>query len=421
MKSGIELEGPVWRSRRGVSRLLARGSLVAGAGPVALAIVLAFVGKHVSDPREHLALIGAVTWLVGWLGAFPLFWLGSVLAARRWRLGLCAIEIDASGVTLVRDQGTIVIPAGELTGALVVSARPIDELELTTRRGDVFFISVDTPADAHAAVDALGMGRAGRRVAVGVQDLATGSAAGCGSLFVGILAAVLVLFVAAMANVLDFPLNDHKLIPYFVGAVFVLTSTLVHKSMEGKRVVVGTDGVRVDGPFRERFVPRAAIASVGFDRDGTHLALKDGTKVAIGGTGPREQGLADRIEAALHAGSHRSEPPMSLLERGGRAFTEWRAALRALAAADPGYRTASYGVEALAEIACDAEAPVDRRIGAALALGACGDGEARARLRVAASGLASESLRIALEQAADGELEEAALEAAIEEAHRSAR
>jgi len=61
-------------------------------------------------------------------------------------------------------------------------------------------------------------------------------------------------------------------------------------------------------------------------------------------------------------------------------------------------------------------APRERRIGAALALRAASHPEARARIRAAAETSADEDLRVALEQAAKGEMDEQALERALRKA-----
>jgi hypothetical protein len=61
----------------------------------------------------------------------------------------------------------------------------------------------------------------------------------------------------------------------------------------------------------------------------------------------------------------------------------------------------------------DPRIPAERRIGAALALSERGDDELRARLRIASDGLETEALRVAVERAAEGTLEEDALEEAV--------
>ena len=65
----------------------------------------------------------------------------------------------------------------------------------------------------------------------------------------------------------------------------------------------------------------------------------------------------------------------------------------------------------LAHVIEDVSAPAERRIGAALALAALpGDPELKLRVRVAAQASANEPVRIALEKALSGRLEEGDLE-----------
>jgi hypothetical protein len=76
----------------------------------------------------------------------------------------------------------------------------------------------------------------------------------------------------------------------------------------------------------------------------------------------------------------------------------------------------------LAQVVEDAAAPAERRVAAAFALAAASGEEALLRrARIAAGATASEPLRIALERAVEGELEQEAVEAAIEEQRRRAR
>jgi hypothetical protein len=64
----------------------------------------------------------------------------------------------------------------------------------------------------------------------------------------------------------------------------------------------------------------------------------------------------------------------------------------------------------------DGDAPPGRRIGAALALGSSGHPEAREKIRAAAEACASQGVRVALERAAEDDLDDATLERALEEA-----
>lgn len=119
--------------------------------------------------------------------------------------------------------------------------------------------------------------------------------------------------------------------------------------------------------------------------------------------------LEDRLrEEAARAASVGARD--GLLDRKGRAFSAWGAAVRAIASHEPGYRGPSLSREELLAIASDPLKPAERRIGAALALGAAGVPAEEVDLSAP-----ERRVRVALEAALEGELEEAELEAALDE------
>jgi hypothetical protein len=70
----------------------------------------------------------------------------------------------------------------------------------------------------------------------------------------------------------------------------------------------------------------------------------------------------------------------------------------------------------------DAEATVENRVGAALALTEGEDADARPRIRIAADACANDRVRVALTSLAEGDGDEEALEEALrEDAQRRAR
>lgn len=133
----------------------------------------------------------------------------------------------------------------------------------------------------------------------------------------------------------------------------------------------------------------------------------------------RERGVVDR-QSSEDAGTPPgagapapNEAALAALDRDGRPIEAWKRALRA-AFADGGYRKSPpLQPDDLLQIVGDARVPVERRVGAALALSERGDDDLRARLRIASDGLETEVLRVAVERAAEGTLEEDALEEAV--------
>ena len=95
---------------------------------------------------------------------------------------------------------------------------------------------------------------------------------------------------------------------------------------------------------------------------------------------------------------------------GGRTAAEWRVHLRGLIDVHGDYRAAAVGPLELAALTADASAPADVRVGAAVALSVLpNDNPERARVRVAIDTAANPVLRVALERALDGEVDEALL------------
>ena len=98
------------------------------------------------------------------------------------------------------------------------------------------------------------------------------------------------------------------------------------------------------------------------------------------------------------------------LDRGNHLAAEWAVHVRRLAAGSS-YRDRAVTDEALASIVEDGREPPDRRAAAALALGARGSEQAKQRVRIAAGACAHPKLRVSLEAAAEGELDDAAIRA----------
>ncbi len=131
----------------------------------------------------------------------------------------------------------------------------------------------------------------------------------------------------------------------------------------------------------------------------------------------RRHSLADQIETALRrfnvAGSHSDLAPR-LLARGSRSLEEWRDALLQVRS----YREPHFDADALVKIVENPQSPIEQRLGAALALGDLPDQdpshrEHKVRVRAAIRSSANKRVRIALERAADGTLDDAAYEAAV--------
>jgi len=96
----------------------------------------------------------------------------------------------------------------------------------------------------------------------------------------------------------------------------------------------------------------------------------------------------------------------------------WRDQLLALFEHAKSYRARALQRDDLWQVLEDPKASPERRVGAALALSRRAKTGERRRVRIAAASCALRPLRIAIEEAAEGEIEAQALEEAMK-AHRS--
>jgi hypothetical protein len=211
-----------------------------------------------------------------------------------------------------------------------------------------------------------------------------------------------------------------------VGRAFASTVRRAH-------AVVGRDGLTIHRGSKTQFIgfselrdvrrippharPLAARGAVSLSLPDRDVVLQCGSFAADDPS--TLSALAQRIHEgweAFKAGHSDEEAALELLERRGRPIAEWRAAIVELVREGADYRAARLNPVHLTETVEDPAAPIERRLGAAVALASRPDHpELRKRVFAAARTCAHPRLRIALEKAAGGELEVAALEEAIEE------
>ena len=214
----------------------------------------------------------------------------------------------------------------------------------------------------------------------------------------------------------------------------LLTLGWAVRALAGTRVVVGTDGVVIRRPFRRarviayedlRAVSRLGPGPWGRSparRSAVRFERLDGSTVDVRTAEADDAAtLEDRVRAAMTVVAADGEVPFdpSRLDRRARDLHAWRAALEGLARQQPTYREHACNLEQLAALCESPRERPERRVAAAVALGASGDESLRPRLRIAAEGCAHPKLRIALEAAAaDEDIEEAVLEELSRESAR---
>jgi hypothetical protein len=205
-----------------------------------------------------------------------------------------------------------------------------------------------------------------------------------------------------------------------------LATLLVVRRFGKPHVVVGSDGIKIRGMWKEPFIrydeigrveqltsPRTELSNLVLHlRTGKQLLLPT---VAIGRE--RITGLIERIERARRAASEPRRRVADALARGGKPLAAWRDELARLATRQPTFREAAIERDEIEGILDDPTASAEHRIGAAFVLSRIDPEAGQTRVRVAVETTAEVELREALLAASGGEIETAA----VERSSRSAR
>lgn len=202
----------------------------------------------------------------------------------------------------------------------------------------------------------------------------------------------------------------------------VVSTVLLVRRFGYPRVVVGTDGIRILGGIRQRFIPYESVAGAGRTAanvndgaQGVFVNLHDKRYVMlpiIGAPEDRLDGLVRRIHDSARAHGEGAARRVDALARGGRSAASWKEELTRIALAPPGFRDHAFQRDDFERVLVDAAAPPEQRIGAAIALHAMDPTGAPARIRVAADASADDALKEALAAAAEGEVDDAMVDRA---------
>jgi len=279
----------------------------------------------------------------------------------------------------------------------------------------VLAIEVASAAEAEALLDAAGVSAEKRVVTTRLAPATQNVGVGCAAL---LATAILTLyFVNAIISLLGLIGGPRLEAAWWLG-VLALLGAVVAELAFPPILTIGLDGLRLRTLFRRRFVPLSSIAAtedtpdgIGLVRhDGTVLKLKAFTRVTGADAIPI---LRNMVRRAFDASAARRSESVAAeaLDRQGEGFTEWLSRLGRLGGT-ANYRQGNLGLDALAEVMDDGQAPADRRIGAAVTLAKLDGDAGRERVRIAAAATADADLRAALEAAAEEALsEEVALRA----------
>ncbi|WP_434042310.1 MULTISPECIES: hypothetical protein [Sorangium] len=347
----------------------------------------------------------------------PLAWLWAALGSS----GASVVRVS-NALWIERPGDRSAFPLLSLTSARLSSCG--GEVALKTDDGDVIRVRVEDAADAERLLGVIAAGREQGTWSVRLHDDVAPPLRR--RLFVG---------VAALVSLICWSVLDADValsLGVVTGASAWALAVLLREGAAPRVLVAGSDGLSLRDDAGERFIPYACIERIDETALGVELALAGGEDVALTIVPPQllrdpsETGLSmvlaerrrEHLLALLRERTGRGAPEArragALLERRGLAAPAWRAALRRLvdeAGAD--YRTAKLTREQAYAVLEDGGAPAELRIGAALALSSSRDDHTVERLRIAAEGCASRDVRLAIEQAAEGEVDDWTLERAL--------
>jgi hypothetical protein len=367
----------------------------------ALACALPFVQPALSVITFFIALYGTVAFFAK--PAEPNF----ALAVARKAPG--HVAVDEHGVEATSAGATVHYTREDVLGGWLANVwGPFVVLRL--RGGDLVAAEVRSPEQGAKLLASLGLSAEQKVLDVALarrprQLLWVAALVGC----FGLAAVALTLVSRGLA-----PLDVGTLV--FGGALGLATLAATFRAALGltpQTVRIGTDGLLLRGGGARRFLRYADITRIDRATNGLRVSRGARRAVMLPCWGVAQTTLLGRIEQAMAI--DREAPPsqkQQLLDRGGASLETWRERLAQLAKGGiaAGYRGVALEHDELAQILEDASAPPERRVAAAFALSSNPD--MRLRVRAAAEACADERVRIAIERAEQGDLDDlAALEA----------
>lgn len=388
-----------------------------------------------------LVAIVAVPWGLGWLGLSTPAVLGAIaaLVAYLWsalslagtdrgpgerRLVDGAAKVDGDRLVVTTDRGETALPLSRLDGGWTEKTEWGHTAVLSFSDGKVVAVERESEEEAIAQLEAAGAGAQARAVRMrGYREDTSGRKiagfllAFFALLLLPIAVTAVVALVTTVASwsvkplgvLMGILLGSSPLLGIVAWLWSKVTPTWIH---------IGADGVVLRGAFRKRFFPHGAIVRAAPTKGGiadayhfVKIDLTDGRSFTVPAASADESlAMIDRIQAASKGTAAQDRARLlEIISRNGRPVPEWKKALETLVA-KTGYRTAGHDVEEVMRIVEDAAAPLEQRVAAALAARPHGGEAVQKRIRVAAEACVEPRLRVALERAATGEIEDEVLE-----------
>lgn len=394
----------VWIESKRV--VLSRGRLGGFLGEAAIIAAALLLGAFLPG-WLGLDFSGAV--LAGVVGA-PIATMTALARRRIIAQGAGSIGVVDGDLVLTQGREKKQIPLADLASGRSSPRR--GEVDFELRNGGHVVAAIANPADAERLLAAAGLDASKRtmRFELGENTFLTWMTFLCGPSVVAPVTVVL-------ADLTPFPwIAGMVLFPL----LFVLLFYLVRAAWGAAKFIVGADGIVINRAFGDEFVPYARVASIAMSHDHVSLRLDNGKRVRARARhlDDVQQGeLKARIDAAIQAfqrGENAAES-LSQLDRAGRPIAAWRTALGGLLEQQASYRASPLTRDQLLAVLESAAAPAERRLAAAVSLSASGDAEVATKIRIAAEACARPRVRIALSGLAEGEIDDAAIEAALAE------
>lgn len=340
------------------------------------------------------------------------------------------VDIDGGTVRAVTQHRTLSFALADITDGWL---QPGGRVSLRLQTGVVLELDLPSEAEGQALLEACGLAARQRALSVPLPSEASAASAGtaiatagagvlgCGSLF-----ALAVLAVGLSQLRQGWDGGDVVASLLILGLLALLGTALrrVVGTLSPGRAIIGLDGVRVDKGLASSFVPHDDIAEIVPDERGVRLERRSAPALHLRTVRAGDRPLPpfdDLAPPASEAATLRqtlitrlrdaragegAPPSIASLDRSGRPLKAWRADLARLTSADGGYRAQGLSRDALLEVLESGRSLPERRVAVAMALRDTHDLEVRQRVRVAIDTCADEDLKRALEQAAEGELEE---------------
>lgn len=385
----LSLWGRFHRSSRWLPRRLGAAGYLFMTVPLTVVFVLRVLGVYEGAVRE----------LMGFVGPLMMFVLGPALLFFGWRSGRPrwfhgALRLDGDQLELATDRGTEHFDLRRISaGIRHDTARGGFELHLDHEQvigGEMLTAAPGASVDAAGLLRALGVDASRRAVTLRTSPVDS-PAFRAAWFFVGIMPALMSLDTVKV-----------RLALMVLGAAL---AWVLAAAWRGPAVTIGLDGLRVVTLVGARFIPWAAVTGVAVEGRALRATLASGEAVHLGvaggGASSRAEAMRSRIEEARSQAATADPRHEAATARQGRTEAQWREAMAALVGS-ASYRDEPVSEDDLEAVLRAGTASAEQREGAALALMAVDPARNATRVRIAASSLADEPTREALEAIARG-------------------